>query len=146
MGHDNGDLLQRWFDSIWNHGDVDVADELLAPGAILHEPAVGSDATQTLADFKVMARVLRRAIPDIKFRIDETVQNGDLAVARLTVTGTHSGPGLGFAPSGRSFRITGMAMIRLSGDRTVEGWSNFDMLGFYEQLGAVKRPTIGGDL
>ena len=28
------------------------------------------------------------------------------------------GPGLGFAPSGRSFRITGMAMIRLSSDRT----------------------------
>jgi steroid delta-isomerase-like uncharacterized protein len=146
MAHGDSDLLQRWFDSIWNQGRVEVADELLAPGAILHETAVGSDATQTADDFKTMARVLRRAIPDIKFRVDQTVQSGDLAVARLTVTGTHSGPGLGFPASGRSFRITGMAMIRLSGDRTVEGWSNFDMLGLYEQLGAVKRPTIGADL
>ncbi len=135
-------LLQRWFAEIWNRGNVDVADELLAPHAILHETAAGGDGIQRLADFKAMARAFRRAIPDVQFRVDATVQNGEQAAARVTVTGTHSGPGLGAAPTGRSFTITGIVMIRCSDGRIVEGWSSFDMLGQFEQLGLVARPTL----
>lgn len=142
MTPSNADLLRRWFDEIWNRGNVDAADELLAPGATLHETAVGGDGIQKLSDFKAMARALLRAIPDIHFELETTMQDGDLAAARVTVTGTHSGPGLGPQPTGRSFRITGMVMIRTSDGQTVEGWSSFDMLGLYEQLGIVNRPTM----
>jgi len=138
-------LLQHWFVEIWNRGNVDVADELLAPHGVLHESAIGGDGVQRLADFKAMARAFRRAIPDIRFSVDETLQDGERAAARLTVTGTHSGPGLGKAPTGRSFRITGIVMIRFSGGRIVEGWSNFDMLGQFEQLGLLSRPHLDGD-
>jgi hypothetical protein len=47
----NGELLRAWFDEIWNEGNVDAADRLLAPDAILHEPAVGGDGIQRCADF-----------------------------------------------------------------------------------------------
>lgn len=140
-GHD--ELLHRWFENVWNQGDVDHVDQLLAPAAVLHETAVGPDGTQTLEDFKAMARTLRQAIPDIRFRVDDTLQSGDRAAARVTVTGTHTGPGLGIAPTGRKFRVTGIVMIRVAGDRVVEGWSSFDMLGLFEQLGAVQRPAMG---
>ena len=146
MAATNAELLRRWFDEIWNRGNVDAADELLAPHGVLHETAVGGDAVQRLADFKAMARVLHRAIPDIRFHVDATLEDGEHAAARITVTGTHSSPGLGVAPSGRSFRITGIVMIRISDGRTVEGWSSFDMLGLFEQLGIVERPEIGGGL
>jgi steroid delta-isomerase-like uncharacterized protein len=146
MASRNDELLRRWFEDIWNKGDIDVADELLAPKGVLHETAVGADGVQSLADFKAMARVLRQAIPDVHFRVDSTLQDGDRAAARLTVTGTHKGPGLGIAPTGRSFRISGIVMIQVKDGRTIEGWSSFDMLGLFEQLGAVKRPRIGADL
>jgi steroid delta-isomerase-like uncharacterized protein len=140
----NDDLLRRWFDEIWNKGDIDAADRLLAPDGVLHETAIGGDGTQSLADFKAMAGVLRGAIPDIHFHVDATMVDGDRAAGRVTVTGTHSGPGLGGAPTGRSFRIAGMVMIRIANGRTVEGWSSFDMLGLLEQLGVVERPALGG--
>ena len=142
----NDELLRRWFEEIWNRRDVDAADRLLAPQGTLHETAVGGDGIQTPADFKAMVRVLLQAIPDIRFNVDATMQDGEHAAGRVTVTGTHSGPGLGIAPTGRSFRITGIVMIRVVDGRTVEGWSSFDMLGLFEQLGAVKRPTIGADV
>jgi len=141
MTANNADLLRRWFDEIWNRGNVDAADELLAPKAILHETAVAGDGKQTLDEFKAMARAFRDAMPDIRFHVDETLQDGSRAAARVTVTGTHTGSGLGIAPTGRSVRISGIVMIRAAGGRTVEGWSNFDMLGFYDQLGVVKKPA-----
>ena len=139
----NTDLLRSWFEDIWNRGDVDAADRLLAANGILHETALGADGTQDLAAFKTMARTFRQAIPDIRFHVDATVANGDHVAGRVTATGTHSGPGLGFPPTGRTFRITGIVMIRVSEGRTIEGWSSFDMLGLYEQLGVLKRPRIG---
>ena len=139
----NDELLRHWFEDIWNRGDIDAADRLLAPKGILHETAVAGDGVQSLADFKAMAHVLRRAIPDIHFHVDATMKDGEHVAARVTVTGTHSGPGLGVAPTGRSFRITGIVMVRIVEGRTVEGWSSFDMLGLFEQLGIVKRPPIG---
>jgi steroid delta-isomerase-like uncharacterized protein len=145
MAPRNDEQLRRWFTEIWNQGDIDAADRQLAPTGILHETAVGGDGIQSAADFKAMARVLRRAIPDIHFHVEATIQDDDHAAGRVTVTGTHTGPGLGIAPTGRSFRITGIVMIRVSDGRTVEGWSSFDMLGLFEQLGALKRPDIGAD-
>ena len=143
MTRSNADLLRSWFEEIWNQGNVDAADDLLAPGAILHETAIGPDGIQRLADFKAMARVLRQTFPDIHFQIETTLQDGEYAAARITATGTHSGRGLGIEPTGRSFRINGMVMIRILDGRTVESWSSFDMLGLYEQLGLVERPKMG---
>jgi steroid delta-isomerase-like uncharacterized protein len=140
-GHE--DIFRRWFDDIWNRGDVDVADEVLAPQATLHETAAGAGGTQDLDGFKAMASALRRAFPDVRFHVDDSFGSGDRAVARLTVTGTHSGPGLGVAPTGRSFRIPGIVVIRMSDGRIAEGWSSFDLLGLYEQLGVLKRPPVG---
>ncbi len=139
MKPSNAELLRSWFDRIWNEGDVDAADELLAPGAILHETAVAGDGTQRIDDFKTMARALRRTFPDVRFDVETTLEGADHAAARVTVTGTHSGAGLG-APTKRSFRTSGLVMIRIVDGRTVEGWSSFDMLSLYEQLGLLERP------
>jgi steroid delta-isomerase-like uncharacterized protein len=141
MTTSNGELLRAWFEEIWNGGDVDAADRLLAPTAVLHETAVGGDGTQRLADFKMMAHSFRRMFPDIRFQVQTIVEDREHAAGRLTVTGTHTGPGLG-APTGRPFRISGIVMIRIQDGRTVEGWSSFDLLALYEQLGMVQRPKM----
>ena len=143
MSTGNAELVRRWFAEIWNSGNIDAADHILSPQGILHEVALGPDGVQHLDDFKAMARVFRQAFPDVHFHVDATIEDAEHAAARVTVTGTHTGPGLGVAPTGRSFRVTGMVMVRVAGGRVVEGWSNFDMLGQFEQLGLVKRPQVG---
>lgn len=139
------DLLRGWFREFWNEGNFDAADKFVAPEIVIHEPAFGGNGVQTIEEFKAMARMFRRAIPNLHYVVDRTLEDGDHAVARVTVTGTHSGPGLGIAPSNRSFRTTGMTMVRIANGRAVEAWSNFDMLGQFEQLGLVQRPSIGAN-
>ena len=140
-GHES--LLRRWFDGIWNQGDVDVADQLMAPQGVLHETAAGTDALLTLPEFKAMAHTFRAAIPDVRLELTHCIESGEYAAAHVVATGTHSGPGLGFAPTGRSFRITGLVMVHVLDDRIVEGWSSFDLLSLFEQLGALRRPALG---
>ena len=139
------DLLRGWFSEFWNEGNFDAADKYVAPEAVIHEPAFRGDGVQTIEEFKAMARIFKRAIPNIRYVVDGTLEDEDRAAARVTVTGTHTGPGIGTAPSNRSFRTTGMTMVRIANGRVVEAWSNFDMLGQFEQLGLVQRPKIGAD-
>jgi predicted ester cyclase len=132
--------LRRWFDEVWNARRLELADELLAPGAILHEASLSGEALVGAEAFRAHARALLEAIPDLRFELEQVVGDGDAAAGRMVVTGRLTGPGLGIEPTGRAFRITGMAMGRYRDGRCVEGWNSFDLLGLFEQVAALKRP------
>jgi predicted ester cyclase len=66
--------------------------------------------------------------------VEETVTEGDKTVARVIVTGTHTGPGLHKPPTGKPVRIAGMCMARLKDGHVVESWNTFDFLGMNRQL------------
>jgi predicted ester cyclase len=140
MGSANEVLVRRWFDEIWNRGNIDAAGELLAPLAVLHEAGMTGEPSMDLEEFTTHWRAIRLAIPDIHFEMVFAFEAGEHVAARLVVTGTHSGPGLGLEPSGRTFRVTGMVIARVRDGKMVEGWNNFDLLGLFAQVQAVKRP------
>lgn len=134
------ELATRWMETIWNQKRVDAVDALVHDDVVIHDPATGS-ASVGVAEYKAVVRALQEAVPDVRITVTETVTQGDRVAFRATVTGTHTGPGLGFEPSGRAFRITGMALGHYRDGKLVEGWNHFDLLGLFEQLGALKRPV-----
>jgi steroid delta-isomerase-like uncharacterized protein len=135
-------VLRRWFDEIWNRRNVDVVDELLAPDGVLHDAAMSAGSAVAGEQFKSQARALLSAFPDLHFAIDQIVDGGDCAAVRITITGTHSGPGLGVPPTGRAIRISSMSMARVREGLLVEGWDNVDYLGLFAQLGITERPAL----
>lgn len=134
--------LRRWFEEVWNARRLELADEILAPGAILHEASVSGETLVGAEAFMAHARALLEAIPDLHFEVEQVVADGAAASARLVVTGRLTGRGLGVEPNGQAFRITGMAMGRYRDGRCVEGWNSFDLLGLFQQLDALKRPVL----
>jgi steroid delta-isomerase-like uncharacterized protein len=143
MSHHNAALVRRWFDEVWNHGNLDAVDELLAPGGVLHDPSMADVASLEAEAFKAHARAMRNAIPDIRFTVEYAMECDDHVAARVTVSGTHTGRGLGIEPTGRAFKVTGMVMAQVRDGRFVEGWNHFDLLGLFGQLGVVVRPRLG---
>src|SRR5689334_650919 len=85
MSHHNSALVRRWFDEVWNRGNVDAADELLAPGGVLHDPSMADVETLEAEAFKAHARAMRNAIPDIHFTVEYTMESNDHVAARVTV-------------------------------------------------------------
>lgn len=53
------------------------------------------------------------------------------------VTGTHTGEGLGIAPTGKRVDFEGMTIARVIDGQIREGWNCYDFLTMYQQLGVV---------
>ena len=128
-------LLHRWFEEVWNQGNVGIVDELFDAAGIAHG-LVGEDGKELRgpAGFKPFLQNFRSAFPDIHIEINDTVVEGDKIAARCTVRGTHAGMGIGLAPTGRSVTFTGMTIVRTQHGKIIEAWNNFDFQGLFQQL------------
>jgi steroid delta-isomerase-like uncharacterized protein len=133
-------LARRSFDEIWNNGNLGVADELFSPDYVNHDP-VSPEVPPGPEGVKQIAKMYRRAFPDLRFTIEEMLATGDKVITRWTGEGTHRAPLRGLPASGRQVRITGISIHRIAGGRIVETWVNWDTLGMMEQLGAAPVPA-----
>ena len=130
-------LFLPLMEEVFNQGNYDVADDLVAENFYNHE-APDSPGPE---GFKASARWLRTAFPDYHAELRELVVDGDLLVARLMVSGTHQGSFMGVPPTGRSFSVQHMHMYRVEGGKLAEHWACRDDLGQLIQLGIVPAPS-----
>jgi steroid delta-isomerase-like uncharacterized protein len=132
------------YQEVFNTGDLDLADRLVAPTAVYHDPALPPNLPGGAQGVHALVLALRRAFPDAHATIEDLIAEGDTVVARLTQTGTHQGALFGLAPTGTSVTTTAMQFFRFANGQLVEAWANRDDLGVLQQLGAI--PALGGAL
>lgn len=126
-------LVRRYLDEAWNHGNLDIIDELMAPGYVRYTPTAQLDREgqkQRIAGF-------RRAFPDLHVDVDRILAEGDHVAVRMITHGTHQGPLLGVAPTGKHVTISATDIVRVDHGKVVEHWGNLDELGLLQQLGAL---------
>jgi predicted ester cyclase len=136
---DHKQLFANLIDEVFNRGNYDVADDLVAADFFNHE-APDSPGPE---GFKATARWLHQVFPDYRAELHETVSDGHLVVARLMVSGTHRGDFMGIAGTGRSFSVQHIHMYRLENDKLAEHWACRDDLGQLAQLGI--SPPVATD-
>lgn len=136
MSEQNKAVVRRWFDEVWNHGNADAIDQLMAPNAVVH--GLGED-TRGSEGFKRFHAAYLEAFPDVHIAIEDLVAEGDKVAFRWSATATHRGASLGFAATNRNVRFEGMGIIRTQHGKIAEGWNTFDQLGMLQQLGVVPR-------
>ena len=128
----NANLARRWFAEVWNERRVETIDELLTAESVCHS---GSGLLRGAEDFRAQIyEPFVAAFPDLQVQVEGTVEEGDQVVVRWTATGTHTGDGLGFAPSGRTISIRGLTWIRVAGGKMLEGWDCWNVREMIESL------------
>ena len=132
----NKQVVQRAFDSMSEGPDQFLAehDEIYAENLVGHfsgMPPVDRDMHRQfgLATYS--------SFPDLKRPVEDLVAEDDKVVARWSSVGTHSGDFMGTPPSGKTVRTTGITIFRLEDGKIVEEWSESDMLGMLQQVGAL---------
>jgi steroid delta-isomerase-like uncharacterized protein len=128
----------HWFEHVWNQGSESLIDRMLAKDARMHglptsdgQPLVGPGG------FKTMYRQMRAAIPDIRFEVVRSVEEGNMVAVHCRVTGTHRGDDLGVAATGRPIEIWGMGMARVENGVIAEAWNSFDFMTLYQSVGLL---------
>jgi steroid delta-isomerase-like uncharacterized protein len=136
MANEVRTIVHDWFERVWNAGQVDAIDELLADDARIHglKGADGSDVGGP-AEFRQMHTAFRDAFPDMSIAVDECLVDGDRMAFRCRVRGTHSGGGLGVEATGQPVEFIGMGFVRVRDGQIVEAWNTFDFQAMNQQIG-----------
>jgi steroid delta-isomerase-like uncharacterized protein len=139
---ENKAIARRYFNEILNQGKLEVVDELMSPDFVFTvssypEPLHGPELYK-----QELVAMMRSALPDWYFAVQDLVAQGDTVVGHWISTGTHTGTPLyaigGSIPAdGRKIKIEGMTWLRIVNGKIVESSATEDALGFLTQLGAL---------
>jgi predicted ester cyclase len=130
---------RRLIEETFNDGNLAVADQLIAPGAVNHDPSEPAHM-RGLRGPEVLKRTVqmyRTAFPDVRITVDDVIASGDKVALRWHSEGTHRGELEGLAPTGARGSVTGISIDLWKDGQVVESWSEWDNLGLARQLGAA---------
>jgi predicted ester cyclase len=157
---ENKAIVRRVTEEVWNQGNASILGELLGP-AMLADTA-GHHA-QNIRQMAQTARLYRTAFPDLRVTIDDLLGEGEQALVRFTLQGTHTGAVQGVAgaevisglpsgddpyrtlllitPTGRAVTIQAVALFGFGEGKVSSFWVLMDEIELLRQVGAL--PMIG---
>ena len=127
----NKELARRFFQEVWNDGDEAAIDRYIAADARGNDPDFGAGREA----FRQQWREWRAGFPDVHFEVIDVIAEGNKALTRWVLTGTHTGAFNGIPATGRSIRVEGMSLDIIEDGMIVEGFDGWDNYGFRRQLG-----------
>jgi steroid delta-isomerase-like uncharacterized protein len=130
-------FVERLIDA-YNSRTPEAFDALLTDDVVLvrdGEKAQGRDG------FKAVLGRLRRAFPDIQYKIDDVMMTGDRLALRWEARGTHQGEYLGVAPTGRPISYTGITLYELRDGKVSRIWVAADLLSLLRRLTGERKAS-----
>jgi predicted ester cyclase len=131
---DGNDLVRRYLDDVFSHGNLDALGEYLAGEAFM-------------GGVRELVTRWRTAFSDFNEAVEQVYVDGDRVITVSALTGTHDGlleSRLGpIAPTGRRVRWSRIAIRRLVGDRFADGFFEEDEVGLLQQLGVLEVSESG---
>jgi steroid delta-isomerase-like uncharacterized protein len=137
MSEENKALVRRYFEEIWDKGNLDLIDELFTTNFVRHGPTATEGEVHGQEGFESLVSMYRSALPDLRIPIEDQIAEGDRVVTRWRARGTHQGELMGNAPTGNPASVTGILVDRISGGKIEEEWVDYDTLHLMQQIGAL---------
>jgi len=132
---DHKALIRRFYEEVWNKGNLDAADTIFADDYVRHDLRPGNPLPGPAGQKKIAAD-FRAAFPDLHMTIDVIVAEGAMIAARWTTEGTNTGQWGNIPPTGKRAKFSGVNIFRIANGKVVEIWNHRDDLGVMQQLGA----------
>jgi steroid delta-isomerase-like uncharacterized protein len=141
MSEQNRALIRRWFEEVWNKGNVEAIDEMFAANGVSHDFVdEKGKPIRGIEDFKEIHKRYSSALSEIDVRVEDAIAEGDKVAVRCSVRARHSGEGLGVAATGKPVEYTGMSIVRIRDGKIVDAWNNWDFMSLFQQVGALVKP------
>jgi steroid delta-isomerase-like uncharacterized protein len=153
ISEENKALACRSWELVGQH-DPDVLEEVYAADLVWHEP---DQDVRGLEEAKRFHSTYLSAFPDLNATVEDVMAEGDKAVTRWTLRGTHQGETEEFGPpTGKQVELEGITIHRIEDSKIAEEWERLpatdwvpesapddrldlthDNLGALQQLGLV---------
>ena len=133
----NRQIVQQYYNEVWNKGNLYMLDSLLAPAYINHTPSTPNPPAGP-DGLKPIVQAIRRAFPDLHYEIQEIIATDSFAVARVIMTGTQQDSLFGLPPTGKRVNVLQINEEKIINGKIVEHWRVTDELSLMKQLGVVQ--------
>jgi steroid delta-isomerase-like uncharacterized protein len=132
---ENKDIVRR-YQEIYNSNDLDSLGEVVADDLLT--PKIMPGMKPGLEGGKLVHATTLIGMPDWHTAIDDLIAEGNKVVARITMTGTHTGNFWGIPATGKRVEFTGIYVVRIVNGKIVEHWGEEDGVSLLQQLGVLK--------
>lgn len=135
----NKAVARSFFEDVLDTGKLENYSKSHAADFVAH--AEGHLAS--LEEDMAAAREQRKAMPDMRVKVNHIVAEGDLVSVYWTASGTNSAAGWGIPATGKSVSVSGMTLFRFERGLIQEEWSVFNQYSLMKQLGLLPAPAKG---
>jgi steroid delta-isomerase-like uncharacterized protein len=129
----NKQVVRQVFE-FYNQQDIEKVEELFSPKHVFHFPGAPPMDWNSHKQFIVS---LSKAFPDLHFKIEDILAEGDKVAYRLTVSGTHKGEFQGIPPTNKKVSFSSTGISNIIDGKVAEDWVDVDVMGLMQQLGAI---------
>jgi steroid delta-isomerase-like uncharacterized protein len=135
----NKEVVRRMYQEIFNSGDANVIDTLIAGDITIYDPVMGN--LHGIEAFRQFFTIFRTAFTQQNTTIEALIGEGDLVAALHTHNGVNTGTFMGMPATGHTIKVPGLELFRLRDGKIVELWRHDDDAGLMRQLGLVVVPA-----
>jgi steroid delta-isomerase-like uncharacterized protein len=132
----NKAVARSFFEDVLDQGKLEDYAKSHAPDFV----ANGEGHKASLEEDMAAAREQRKALPDMRVKVNNIVAEGDLVSVYWTASGTNTAAGWGIPATGKSVSVHGMTLFRFERGLIQEEWSVFNMYSIMKQLGLLPPP------
>jgi steroid delta-isomerase-like uncharacterized protein len=129
----NKQIARSFFEDVLGQGRLEKYAESHAADFVAH----GGQRDGTLEEDMAAAREERKALPDMKMKVNLMVAEGDLVAVYWTASGTNTGVGMGLPATGKTIQVRGMTFFRFKAGKISEEWAAWDRLTVMRQAGLL---------
>lgn len=129
---DNKNIVRRYQDA-YNAGDYAALAEVMAED--VDTPTIARGMPPGLEGAIAVHQKTLLGMPDYLTTIEDLIAEGDKVVARVTMTGTHTGDFWGVPPTGRRVNLTAIYIVRIADGKIVEHWGEENGIQVFKELG-----------
>lgn len=131
----NKKLIERYFQEVWNAGQLEVLDEIMSPDYLNHSSSTPNPRPGP-ADLKPIVEHMRQGIANLHYEILDLVVSADKVAAYTRLTGRHHGELFGIPATGAAIDVQQMQIEWIRNGQIWQHWRLTDELSLMRQLGA----------
>ena len=129
----NRTAMRRYYDEVWQQGNLAAEEELVAEDMVDHMPG----PIPGRAGHRNTLMMIANAFPDRVFTVHDMFAEGDKVAGHWTMYATHTGELMGIPPTGKRVELHGMDIARWRNGQIAEFWHIEDIMGLMRQLGVA---------
>ena len=128
--------IVRRYQEIYNSNHLVSLEEVVSENLLT--PRLMPGIPSGIEGAKAAHQIMLTGFPDYQTVINDLIAESDRVVARITMSGTHTGNFMGNPATGKWVEFTGIYIARIADGKIVEHWGEEDGVSLLSQLGILK--------